>query len=141
MADTVTVRVLTDTSTQVLVHMTAVSDGTGETAVVKLDKSTVVKLASGAEPTSLDLIAVRWAIQGYKAVQLLWDHTVADLAMVLSGNGYEDFLLTHEELGPAAARSLVDPRSPGGTGDVVLTSSGAVSGATYDITCSFAKSA
>ena len=133
MADTVNARALVDNGRAHVVHLTCKSDGTGETGVVKVDRSAIAAANGGAEAVALDIEAVRWAIQGFTAVTLLWDHTTDDVAMRLSGNGYEDFV------GPSDIRavpfaSLPDPRSTGGTGDILLTSEGAASGATYDIT-------
>jgi hypothetical protein len=138
MADAVTNKTLIDNPKEIIVHMTNISDGTGEAAVIKVDKSAIGVAADGAEADSLDLAWIRWAIQGFTSVRVLWDHTTDDVAMVLSGNGYENFLETS-----ADSRSLPkpDPRSAGATGDVLITTAGALSGATYDITACFRKAA
>ena len=138
MADAVTNKTLWDTEHRIKVHLTNISDGTGESAVVKIDKSAIGVASDGAEAASLDLEEVRWAIQGFTSVRLLWDHTTDDVAMVLSGNGYEDFTVSTNG-SPGSARD--DPRSAGGTGDVLLTTARAVSGATYDISIVARKSA
>lgn len=132
MADTVTSIVLADTPYHYGVHLTCVSDGTGESAVVKVDKSAIKKAAGGSEAAALDIESVRWAIQGFSAVKLLWDHTADDTAMVLAGSGYDEF--PRPTLDQALSACLKDPGSAGGAGDVLLTSTGAASGATYDIT-------
>ena len=135
MADSVTNRTLMDTPTHVAVHLTNVSDGTGESAVVKIDKSAIGVASDGAEAASLDIVAIRWSINGFTDVRLLWDHTTDDLAMVLTGSGYDDFTTP-----PPGENQLVrtgglkDPRSTGATGDLLLTTTGAASGDTYDIT-------
>lgn len=135
MADAVTTNVISDSDTHYIVHLTNVSDATGESAVVKVDKSGLLA-TDGAEPNSLDIETVRWNIQGFTSVRILWDHTTDDLGLVLSGSGYDDFR------GDGAARAfkgLADPRSSGGTGDILLTTAGAVSGASYDITLRLRK--
>lgn len=136
MADAVTTNVVSDSDTRYAVHLTNISDGTGESAVVKVDKSALTA-EDAAEPASLDIEEVRWNIQGFTSVRLLWDHTTDDVALVLTGNGYEDF---RGQPSNVAKKGLADPRSAGGTGDILLTTAGAVSGATYDITLRLRKS-
>jgi len=106
------------------VHLTCVSDGTGESAVVKIDKSTL-KNAFGVEPSILKVASIRWSVQGFSYVKLLTDHTTDDTLFLLAGAGYDNF---------ENASYLPDPNSVGGTGDLLLTSAGAASGAIYDIT-------
>ena len=122
--DTVTSNVVQNSKSEYIVHLTCISDGTGETNVVKIDKSTLLN-TNGVEPIAANISSIRWATQGFSYIKLSWDHTTDDTAMILSGNGYDDFL------GGACLR---DPRSTGTTGDLLLTSVGAVSGAVYDIT-------
>ena len=129
MTDVVDTIVLANTVVKYSVRLTNVSDATGESAVVKVDKSTLTGPTT-AEPGSLALESVRWAIQGFTSVRLLWDHTTDDEIMVLSGNGYTDYRPTG---------GLRDPKSSGGTGDILLTTAGATSGATYDIELYFRK--
>jgi len=123
MADTVSSTVLANGPRQYGVRLTGISDGTGETNVVKVDISTLVT-ASGAAPTKVNVKEIQWSIQGYTSIRLLWDHTTDVLIDVLSGNGYRDY----EPIG------YLPDSGTGQTGDVLLTSAGAVSGATYDIT-------
>lgn len=133
MADAVVVSIQ-DSDTHLLVHLVNVSDSTGESAVQKVDKSAYT--VNGAEPASLDIETVRWSIQGFTSVRLLWDHDTDDVALALANSGYDDFR------GDGFARfkkGLPDPRSSGGTGDLLLTTAGAVSGATYDITLRLRK--
>jgi hypothetical protein len=133
MADAVTARAIVNTPHLYAVHLTNVSDGTGEAAVAKIDKSALVA-SDGAEPASLDIVACRWAIQGFSSVRLLWDHTTDDTAMVLTGSGFENFETDKGDIRADAVARLCDPRSAGDTGDILLTTAGAVSGASYDIT-------
>lgn len=130
MSDTVDTLTLISGSKRIVRRFTNVSDGTGESAVVKFDKSTFTN-GNGEEPDKLNIEWVQWNIQGFSSVRLLWDHTTDDEALVLSGNGYKDF----REVG-----LLVDPASAGTTGDILLTTAGAVSGATYDIVISVIQS-
>lgn len=130
MVDVVNTQVVENGIVNFITHLTNVSDGTGESAVIKVDKSTLVG-PQLAEPSSLALEWIRWSIQGFSSVRLFWDHTTDDEMMVLAaGNGYEDF---------RPSGRLQDPATAGDTGDVLLTTAGAVSGATYDITAAFRK--
>lgn len=133
MADAVTARVIINTPHLYVIHLTNICDGTGESAVVKVDKSTLVS-QDGGEPGSLDLQQARWSIQGFSSVQLLWDHSTDDLACVLCGSAYEDFTMLQNDANLRNSAGLLDPRTTGGTGDLLLTTAGNVSGATYDIT-------
>jgi len=134
MADAVTTNVIDQTPDHYVVHLTNIGDGTGESAVIKVDKSTLIA-SDLAEPASLDIQQVRWAIQGFTSVRILWDHATDDVALVLCGSGYDDFRGLDSGAPPRARlEGLKDPRSAGGAGDILLTTNGGSSGATYDIT-------
>lgn len=140
MADAVTKIVMADSASHHIVHLTNISDGTGESAVIKVDKSAIGTARDGAEAASLDIEQVRWAIQGMTSVRILWDHATDDVGLVLTGSGYDDFR-GETGMGGYNTGSLKDPRSSGGTGDILLTTNGAVSGGTYDITLWLRKAA
>ena len=133
MVDAVTSNVALNNRNVYVIHLTNISDGTGEAAVIKVDKSTLLD-ANAAEPAALDIISCRWSIQGFASVRILWDHTTDDLALALAGSGYDEFGDAKIGVNVIAGRALPDPRSAGGAGDILLTTNGAVSGATYDIT-------
>lgn len=137
MADAVTSNVLSNGQVYYGIHLTNISDATGESAVVKVDKSTLLA-SDGAEPASLDIVSARWSIHGFTSVRILWDHTTDDTALVLAGSGYDDFTGFDVDATP---KGLADPRSSGGTGDILLTTDGSLAGATYDITLWLKKSA
>jgi hypothetical protein len=122
MPDTVNSQVLLDGPRNYIIHLTNVSDSTGESAVVKIDISGLT-LADGRVPSKLTIDEIAYSIQGFTSVRLLWDADTDDEIAFLSGDGLKVF-----------PGGLVDPRSTGATGDVKLTTAGAVSGATYDIT-------
>jgi len=131
MADTVTNTTLKQDDKELVLHLTCISDGTGESNVVKVDRSSFAALYKDTK--RLTIRSVRWAIQGFTYIKISWDHTADDTALVLNGNGYDEF--------PEGVR---DPNTSadtvtGAIGDVLLTSVGAASGATYDITIAFTK--
>lgn len=129
MADAVTTKVLDNGGRNYTVICTNLSDGTGESAVVKADKSTLTNIA-GNEPSLFRIMDVAWTIQGFSYVKIAFDHTTDDTALILNGSGG----LSFESVG-----GLVDPNSSGGTGDIVLTAPSGSSGASYTIVMQLAK--
>ena len=124
MADTVTSTVLESSPRNYVLRLTCISDGTGESAVAKVTKANLVTM-DGQIPSVIKIKSCRWNIQGFSYVKLAFDHTAPDTVLVLSGNGYDDW---------TESAFIKDPASAGGTGNLTLSSVGAVSGATYDIT-------
>lgn len=123
MADTVDTLVIRTSPREYAARFTNVSDATGETAVIKIDISTLTgpdKIA----PTAVKVLEIAWAIQGFTSIRLFWDHTTDDEIAVLTGVGHRNY---------ESEGGLMDPRSTGGTGDVLLTTAGAAANATYDI--------
>jgi len=125
MADTVDVDVLHEDSLSLIVRLTCKSDGTSESNIAKVVKANL-KSAAGIAPVALDIKEIRWSVSGFSSVDLRYNHTTPDHAWSCVGNGFDD-------------RGTKDPRSAGGTGDLELTSNGAVSGARYDITIELVK--
>lgn len=135
MSDAVTSRVISDSADEYLIHLTNISDGTGESAVIKADISTLLA-TDGAAPDALDILECRWAIQGFTSVRILWGTTSAVVALVLTGSGYDDF---RGDAFNRASNGLTDPRTATGERDILLTTNGGSSGATYDITLRLRK--
>ena len=106
------------------VRITNISDGTGESLVAKINLSTITMPNGLPQPTSCGIEEIQWVSQGFTSIRLFFDHTTDDVAALLAGNGYRLF----EPTGV-----LGDPKSAGGSGNILLTTAGAVSGATYDI--------
>jgi len=90
------------------------SDSTGETAVQKVDISTL-----NGTPTKVRITKMKWSVVGMN-VHVLFDHTTDDRVAILSGDGEMT-----EDMGP-----IMDPGSSGGTGDVLFTSQVVTSTAT-----------
>lgn len=128
MVDTVTSDVVFRDNTRYVLHLTNISDGTGESAVIKADKSALTIL--GESPAvavgHMALERVHGFVYGFTYVQLLWDHTTDDTAIVL---GPGNFDLDFRDYG-----GRHDPQSAGGAGDLLLTTVGAVLNDLYDIT-------
>lgn len=137
MADAVAVRTISESNSWLVLHLTNYSDATGESAVIKVDKSTLTtKNAAGAsiEPVSLDVAAFRWNVQGFSSVRLRWNHTTMQDIAVVSGSGQDTFSFNSGAPQFNAPYGLQDPRTTGGTGDIELTTTGAAAGNSYDIT-------
>lgn len=136
MADAVTKNVILETADHYIVHCTNVSDGTGESAVAKVDKSAIGVANDGAEAASLDIEKIVWNCVGM-SVKVLWDHSTDDVATILDGNGSVDFAAyAGGQFGGQHLYTggLKDPRSTGATGDLLFTTVGHSSGDTYNIT-------
>ena len=128
MADTVDTLTVFSGARKKAYRFTNISDGTGESAVVKIDRSTLLG-PSGTVPTYILIEEIQWSIQGFASVRLFWDQSADDeIVMLAPGNGVASWV---------AVGGLMAPQSPGATaayGDVLLTTNGAQSGATYTIT-------
>jgi hypothetical protein len=107
------------------VHRTNISDGTGEAAATVIDISTLTD-PNGRLCTEITIDRIEYNIQGFDSVRLHWDHTTDDeIAVLPAGSGALDW---------SVGGGKADPKSAGGTGDVVVTTAGALLDATYDIT-------
>lgn len=126
MPDTVDVRTIYDNARNKVVRLQNRSDGTGETDVTKIDISTFTT-PDGRPCTYIIIDKIVFSCDGM-SVRLNWDRTTDDEIATLAGQG---------ELAWMKLGGLVDPRSAGGTGDVLLTTVGHTAGDTYDITICF----
>lgn len=126
MADAVTSKTLLNDGQRLVLLLTNVSDGTGESGVVKVDVSSLLK-RNGSAPTHVVIDSARWSISGFQWVSLAFDATSDDVALVL-GSGQGKLCL--KDIG-----GLPDPKSTGTTGDLLLTTGPAGSGihGTYTI--------
>ena len=106
-----------------ILHLTNLCDGTGESAVVKIDRSGVMD-EEGNTPTKFAITKIQANIYGFTYVDLLFDHTSDQVVARLSPGQY---LLDYSEM------PLVDLLGAGGTGDLLLTTAGNTAGDFYDI--------
>jgi hypothetical protein len=119
MADTVQTNVIRDGSHRKIIQLTNVSDGTGESAVVKLDAS------ADADADYYSIQEIQYDIGGFTGVEIFFDATTDDESVKLpTGSGFKNF---------QTSGGLPDPLSTGYTGDILLTTKGAAADATYDI--------
>ena len=126
MADAVTSQTLVDGSKNVVMRFTNLSDGTGESAVTKVDASTL-----SPSTTNLRIMKIIYDISGMQ-VKLLWDATSDVTAAILStGQGVMDFT----EFG-----GLKNNGGAGVTGNIQFTTVGHSANDSYDITLVMCKS-
>lgn len=130
MADAVTSQTLQDGVKYAVMHFTNVSDGTGESAVTKVDVSTLTARKDGKIPTAVAIEKIIYICSGM-VVRVLWDATADVVATTLDGYGTQDFSTT----GP-----LVNNSGAGKTGDIQFTTVGHSSGDSYAITMKLRKS-
>ena len=123
MADTVDSTVVFSGSRRRVVRLTNISDGTGESAVVKVDKSAL----TGPDGSAVGRIVVEkieYVCDGMQ-VRLHWDADTDDEIAVLAGSGFFDW---------TESGGLVDPASTGSVGDILLTTNAHTAGDAYTIT-------
>lgn len=123
MADTVNVQNVHAGAYRRAVHLTNESDGTGESAVAKVDISTLTTSdGRTCTKTAIDMIEYQVS-DGYAVLE--WNHSTPDEIAVLRGNGVIDW----RDVG-----GKTDPGASGGTGDIQITTDGFFDGSSYDIT-------
>jgi hypothetical protein len=129
MADTVTTQTLVDTSgVKYVVKLTNISDGTGETDVVKVDASTTTFMT---EDGNRKIAKVWFSVNTSNpksAVELKWAGTVNATALFLSGQGFFDL----REAGDEITNNATTP-----TGDVLLSTRNFASGDNYSLVIEF----
>jgi len=125
MADTVTTQTIQDGERNCIMKFTNVSDGTGESAVVKVDVSALQSNPSGIACSEVRLVRVSHAIVGM-SVQMFFNATTNVLLMELaeSSNGHMDF----QDFG-----GIPNNAGSGKDGDILFTTKGHTSGDTYSI--------
>lgn len=126
MADAVTATTVEDGPKEAIFYLTNTSDGTGESAVTKVDVSELSSLQDGTACTGVRVKRITFTNVGM-GVKLLWDATTDVIAAELPAD-YSDTLDYSDMSGlPNVAAS------GGNTGDIKLTTVGHSSGDTYSI--------
>src|SRR5690348_8396464 len=120
MADAVTTQVLAESKRDYEIVLTNVSDGTGESAVTKVDVSTLSPACD-----EVALVDCEYATMGM-SVKLLWDANTDTVALLLPTDMHGRFDFRESQRG-----CLRNNAGTGKTGDVQLTTVGHSSGDTY----------
>lgn len=124
MADAVATQILVDDTRRAVFKFTNISDGTGETAVIKIDVSALASY-QGQACTSVSIQRIDALTIGM-GVNLLWDATTDVLIMALGESDF--FTFDFSRFG-----GLTNNSGAGKTGDVLFTTVGASSGDKYTI--------
>ena len=125
MADAVTSQTLIDGGKQVVMKFTNVSDGTGESAVTKVDVSALSSSVDGDACTGVVIERIWWQCIGMK-VKILWDATTDAFCIELGENqsGSHDYTVFG---------GLTNNSGSGKTGDLAFTTIGHTGADTYTI--------
>ena len=125
MADAVTSQTLFDGDKHVVMKFTNISDGTGESAVKKVDVSALESDINGNTCTSVAIEKIWWQCIGMK-VRLFFDASSNKFIIELGENqsGYHDY----SEFG-----GITNNAASGKTGDIDFTTIGHSSADTYTI--------
>ena len=131
MADAVTSQTIIDGERNCIIKFTNVSDGSGESAVAKVDVSALTSNAAGVACSEVRVMRVSHAIVGM-SVQMFLNATANVLLMELaeSSNGHMDF----KDFG-----GLPNNAGSGKNGDILFTTKGHSSGDTYSIVLEMVK--
>jgi hypothetical protein len=125
MADAVASQTIQDGERTAVMRFTNVSDGTGESAVVKVDVSALAANSAGQSCTEVAIQRIYWATVGM-SVKLDFDATANALLVGLPADSTGDEYYDNFTAIPNNAGS-------GKTGDVLITTTGHSSGDTYSI--------
>ena len=131
MADAVATQIIIDGDRNVVQKFTNVSDGTGESAVVKVDVSGLATNSRGDACTGVTIERIWWQCIGMK-VQIFWNASTNVFCIELGENqsGSHDYTVFG---------GLTNNSGSGKNGDVLFTTIGHTSADTYTIMMSMRK--
>jgi hypothetical protein len=124
MPDTVTSQTLLDGARIAVMHFTNQSDGTGESAVTKVDVSEL-----GDAPSEVKIRKITYATQGM-GLKILWGATTDVLAFTVPADDAGEIVFDPP---------LVNNAGTGKTGDIKFTTVGQTSGDSYAVTLHLIK--
>lgn len=125
MADNVTSQTILDGERLFIGKYTNISDGTGETAVVKVDVSTLAPNAFNLACNGVKINRIWMAVHGME-VRILWDATTDLLAWQATSNG--PYLMDFSSFG-----GLPNNAGTGANGDIAFTTHAPTAGGSYTI--------
>jgi hypothetical protein len=125
MADAVTSQTILDGERLFIGKFTNISDGTGESGVVKIDVSALNANASGLACNGIKINKI-WAQTIGMSIDILWDATTDLLCETVPENQF--YLMDYSSFG-----GLPNNAGTGKTGDVLFTTVGAAAGDRYTI--------
>jgi hypothetical protein len=125
MADAVASQTILDGERLFIAKFTNISDGTGETGVIKIDVSTLRPNASGNACNGVKLNKIFATTHGME-VRILWDATTDVFAWMIPQNS--NYLMDLSSFG-----GIPNNAGAGVTGDVLFTTADASAGDMYSI--------
>jgi hypothetical protein len=125
MADAVTSQTILDGERLFIGKFTNISDGTGETGVVKIDVSTLAASAAGNACNGVKINKIYATTHGME-VRILWDATTDVFAWMVPQN--TNYLMDFSSFG-----GIPNNAGTGVTGDVLFTTADASAGDMYTI--------
>jgi hypothetical protein len=130
MADAVTSQVIFDGSKRAILKFTNISDGTGESAALKVDVSALTPY-NGAPCSSVSIERIEAVTIGM-GIDILWDATADALCMTLGSDQFFTFDFTRFS-------GLTNNAGAGKNGDILFTTIGADAGDRYTIVLELLK--
>lgn len=130
MADAVNTQILFDGLSRAVMKFNNVSDGTGESAVLKVDVSALTANNVGKACSAVSIRRITAMVNGM-SVNLLWDADTDVSCIILAPGMYTLNFNDTAILGNNAG--------DGKTGDIMFTTVGATSGDTYSIIIEMGK--
>jgi len=130
MADAVTSQIIFDGTKRAVMKFTNISDGTGETGVIKVDVSALTTF-NGAPCSGVSIERIEAVTVGM-GVDILWDATTDALCMTLGADQFFTFDFTRFS-------GLTNNAGTGKTGDVLFTTVGATAGDKYTVVLELLK--
>jgi hypothetical protein len=125
MADAVTSQTILDGERLFIAKFTNISDGTGETAVLKIDVSTLAPNSFNLACNGVKLNKIYGTTHGME-VRILWDATTDQFAWQIPQNS--NYLMDFSSFG-----GIPNNAGAGKTGDVLFSTSDASAGDMYSI--------
>ena len=125
MADAVTSQTILDGERLFIAKFTNISDGTGETGVIKIDVSTLNPNSFGLACNGVKINKIYGTTHGME-VRILWDATTDQFAWQIPQNS--NYLMDLSSFG-----GIPNNAGAGKTGDVLFTTADASSGDMYSI--------
>jgi len=132
MADAVASQTLLDGERMAIMKFTYLSDGTGESKVIKVDVSTLTSSASGQACDGVTITKIHASTHGLE-VQIYWDATTDVFCWCVPQNS--TYTMDFEKFG-----GLTNNAGAGKTGDVLFSTADASAGDFYTIVLEMVKS-
>ena len=132
MADAIASQTLIDGERMAIMKFTNLSDGTGESKVLKVDVSALTPSASGLACTGVNITKIYSATHGLE-VQIYWDATTDVFCWCVPQNS--QYTMDFEKIG-----GLTNNAGAGKTGDVLFSTADASAGDFYTVVLEMVKS-